>query len=99
MNVMMLRAEVKPESVADVEATVTKMFAAIEQAQPAGVRYASCRLAGTTTFVILLQHTDGIENPLPGVPEFKEFQANLPNWLAKPPVPEQLTVVGSYNLF
>jgi hypothetical protein len=99
MNVMMLRAEVKPESVADVEATVAKMFAAIEQARPEGVRYASCRLAGGATFVILLQLADGIENPLPSVPEFKEFQANLPNWLAKPPVPEQLTVVGSYNLF
>lgn len=99
MNVMMLRAEVKPDSVDDVEARVAKMFAAIEQTQPAGVRYASCRVAGSTTFVILLQFADGIENPLPGVPEFKEFQANLPDWLAKPPAPEQLTVVGSYNLF
>ncbi len=99
MNVMLLRADVKPESVADVEAAVTKMFAAIEQGRPEGVRYASCRLAGTSSFVILLQLVDGTENPLSAVPEFKEFQANLPNWLAKPPVPEQLTVVGSYNLF
>jgi hypothetical protein len=96
---MMLRADVKPEDGADVEAAVAKMFAAIEQAQPEGVRYASCRLAGSSTFVILLQLADGIENPLPAVPEFKEFQANLPNWLAKAPAPEQLTVVGSYNLF
>ena len=99
MPVMMLRAEVKPESVTDVEAAVAKMFVGIEQAQPEGVRYASCRLTGSTTFVILLQFADGIENPLPAVPEFNEFQASLPNWLAKPPVPEQLTVVGSYNLF
>jgi hypothetical protein len=99
MTAMLLRADVKPESVADVEAAVAKMFAAIEHAQPEGVRYASCRLADSATFVILLQLADGIENPLPAVREFNEFQANLPNWLAKPPVPEQLTVVGSYNLF
>ena len=27
------------------------------------------------------------------------FQENLKNWLAGPPASEQLTVVGSYNLF
>jgi hypothetical protein len=98
MSVMMLRAKVKPESVDEVEAAVTRMFSAIGEAQPEGVRYASCRLGHEATFVILLQYADGIENPLSGVTEFKEFQANLRNWLAEPPVPEQLTV-GSYNLF
>jgi hypothetical protein len=51
MNVMMVRAEVKAESVAE------------------------------------------------GVPAFREFQQNLTGWLAEPPAPEQLTVVGSYGLF
>jgi hypothetical protein len=99
MNVMMLRAKVKTESVADVEAAVTAMFSAIQQAHPEGVRYASCRLADSATFVILLQVKDGIENPLPTVPEFRAFQENLKNWIAEPPIPEQLTVIGSYNLF
>jgi hypothetical protein len=98
MSVMMVRAEVKADSVADVEAAVTTMFSAIEQAQPKGVRYASCRLGDSATFVILLQVDDGIENPLPTVPEFKEFQENLKNWITQRPVPECLTVVGSYNL-
>jgi hypothetical protein len=99
MNVMMVRADVKAETVAHVEAAVTKMFSAIEQAQPKGVRYASCRLGDSPTFVILLQIEKGIENPLPTVPEFREFQENLKNWIAERPVPEDLTVVGSYNLF
>jgi hypothetical protein len=43
--------------------------------------------------------TDGIENPLAAVTEFKEFQANLAKWLAERPVPEQMTVISSYNLF
>ena len=49
--------------------------------------------------MILLEVEDGTENPLPSVPAFREFQAGLKSWLAEPPVPEQLTVVGSYNLF
>jgi hypothetical protein len=47
----------------------------------------------------LLQLEEGIENPLAAVPEFREFQANLKDWIAEPPTTEQLTVVGSYNLF
>jgi hypothetical protein len=99
MNVTMLRAKVKAERVADVEAAVRTMFSAIEQAQPKGIRYASSRLSDGATFVILLGLEDGIENPLPSVPASREFQEDLKNWLAEPPIPEELTVVGSYNLF
>jgi len=99
MSVMMLRVKVKPESVLDVEAAVSTMFSAIREAEPQGVRYASCKVADDAMFVILLELDDGIENPLPAVPAFREFQQDLPKWLAEPPVPERLTVVGSYNLF
>lgn len=99
MSVMLLRAKVKVERVADVEAAVRTMFSAIEQAQPRGVRYASCRLPDGVTFVILLELDEGIENPLPAILEFREFQEGLKHWLAEPPLPEQLTVIGSYNLF
>jgi hypothetical protein len=104
MPVMLLRAKVKAENVADVEAAVTTMFSAINQAEPKGVRYASCKVANSAavdgaTFVILLELEDGAENPLAAVPAFREFQQGLANWLAEPPIPEQLTVVGSYNLF
>ena len=47
---MMVRSKVKPECVSDVEAGVKKMFAAIEQAQPTGVRYSSSRLPDGVTF-------------------------------------------------
>lgn len=99
MSVMMIRAKVKEERVADVEAAATAMFSAIERARPEGVRYASCRIADSATFVILLQLEEGTENPLTAVPEFGEFQANLRDWIAEPPVTERATVVGSYNLF
>jgi hypothetical protein len=99
MSVMMLRPRVKAESVSEVDAAVTRMFSAINQAQPKGVRYASCKLSDGQTYVILLELEDGIENPLPPVQAFRDFQEGLKSWLAEPPTPEQLTVLGSYNLF
>jgi hypothetical protein len=99
MSVMMVRSTVKAESVGDVEAAARTMFDAIEKAQPDGVRYASCRLGDGVTFVAVLEIDDGIDNPLAALPEFRAFQQSLPNWLAEPPTPEQVTVVGSYRLF
>ena len=49
--------------------------------------------------MIALGLEDGVDNPLAAIPEFQEFQAGLPTWLAGPPRPEQLTVLGSYGLF
>jgi hypothetical protein len=98
MGVMMIRAKVKPEVTADVEAAAQKMFAAINAARPDGVRYAACRLPDGETFVVLLA-LDGDDNSLAVIPEFQQFQGSLRDWLAEPPTPEQLTVVGSYNLF
>jgi hypothetical protein len=63
----------KRESVTDVQAAAKTMFAAIDGAQPEGIRYASCLLPDGETFVALLQVDDGVENPLPGFAEFREF--------------------------
>jgi hypothetical protein len=99
MNVLMVRSKVKDDIVAEVEAAVTKMFAAIEQAQPRGVRYASCRLPDGLTYVAMLTLEDPAANPLAAIPAFTEFQESLKGWLAEPPSVEQLTVAGSYALF
>jgi hypothetical protein len=99
MNVLMVRSKVKADNAAEVEAAVTKMFAAIEQAQPRGVRYVSCRLPDGVTYVAILALEDPAANPLAAIPAFTEFQGNLQGWLAEPPSVEQLTVAGSYGGF
>lgn len=99
MNVTMIRATVKPESVHDLEAAARAMFSALEERQPGGVRYASSRLPGGTTYVILLALEQPAENPLPSIPEFQAFQQGLRSWLAEAPTAEQLSVIGSYRLF
>lgn len=95
----MVQAKVKAERVADVDEAARTMFAAIERAQPTGVRYASCRLSDGVTYVALLELDDGVENPLLALPEFRAFQDNIKQWIAEPPTPQPLTVVGSYRLF
>jgi quinol monooxygenase YgiN len=99
MNVMMIQAKLKAESVSDVEAAADKMFAAVKAAQPGGVKYASLRLADGVSAVALLALDDPEENQLQAIPEFREFQEQLPEWLAEPPIVEPLTLVGSYELF
>ena len=99
MSVMMIRANVRPEHTADLEAAAEKLFAALHEREPSGIRYGSCRLPDGVTYVILLEIEEGTENPLPGIPEFGAFQAGLRGWLAGPPTTEQLTIVGSYRLF
>jgi len=96
---LLIRAKVKPECVADVTAGVERMFDAIEQAHPQGVRYSSSLLHDGVTFLAHLELRDGVDNPLPSVPAFREFQENLKQWIAEPPVPEHLTVIGSYHSF
>ena len=49
MNVLMVRAKIKEENVADAQAAIEKVIQALEQARPAGVRYASCLLSNGVT--------------------------------------------------
>ena len=99
MNVMMIRATVKAENVADLEAAAKEFFAAVDAARPEGVKYASARLPDGVSVVALLALDDPADNPLTALPEFGEFQERLKEWLAGPPTVEPLTVLGSYELF
>ncbi|HEX7097425.1 MAG TPA: hypothetical protein VF183_16185 [Acidimicrobiales bacterium] len=99
MKLTMLRAKVKSDRAQEAVEATQRWFAAVEEAKPNGVRYASCHLPDGVTYVVLLRLDDGIDNPLPSLPAFGEFQKNLQEVLAEPGTPEELTVVGSYNLF
>ena len=75
------------------------MFAALNAAQTDGIRYAWCLLPDGEAFVALVQVDDGLENPLPGLPEFRELQEGIEGSFAEPPNSWPLTVIGSYRLF
>jgi hypothetical protein len=99
MSVQMAQAKIKPENLTDVQAAADKMFAAVDAAQPEGIRYAWYMLGDGETFVALVQVDDGVENPIPEMPEYRELQERLADSLAGPPERQALTVLGSYRLF
>jgi hypothetical protein len=99
MNVLMVRAKLREANVADARAAVEKVIKALEQAQPAGVRYASCLLSDGVTFVALLKLEDDGGNPLRDFPAYAQMLESLKQWYAEPPAVERMTVTGSYELF
>jgi hypothetical protein len=99
MNVLMVRAKIKEENVADARYAVEKVIQALEQAQPPGVRYASCLLSDGVTFVALLELEDDGSHPLRDLPAYAEMVENLKQWYDGPPAVDRMTVTGSYGLF
>jgi hypothetical protein len=63
MSVTMVRQKVKDESVEEGEAAVRDLFATFDRVGLEGVRYASTRVVDSSTFVILFEPEEGIEDP------------------------------------
>jgi hypothetical protein len=99
MSVMLLHQKVKDGNVEEAEAAARELFATLDRVRPEGIRYASTRVADSSTFVALLELDDGHEDPRQAIPEYARFLEQLTDWVEGPPAIEQLDVVGSYNLF
>jgi hypothetical protein len=99
MSLQMAKAKIKTESVTDVQVAAKKMFAALDAAQPEGIRYAWLVLPDGETFVALVQADDGVVNPIPGFPEFRKLQEVVEAARSGTSDVQPLTVIGSYRLF
>jgi hypothetical protein len=99
MSVTMVRQKVKEGRIEEAQAAARELFATLNRLQPEGLHYASTRVADSTTFVILFELADGVEDPRPAIPEYGQFLGQLKEFLDGPPVIEQLEVIGSYNMF
>src|SRR5262249_5923557 len=69
MSVMLLHQKVKDGSVDQAEKAARDLFAALDRVRPEGIRYASTRVADSSTFVAVLELTDGGDDPRLGIPE------------------------------
>ena len=98
MNVVMIRAKIKEDNVAETQAATEKVIEALEQAQP-DVHYGVTRLSDGVTVLAFLGMEPGQEHPLRGLPEYAEMLESLKEWYAEPPTVEHMTVIGSYQLF
>ncbi len=98
MGLVMVESKIKADSASAVQAASEKAVAALDAAQPEGIRYASRLLPDGETFVALLQVEDGAENPLPGLPEYQELLDCMEGSRAAPLNVRSLTLVGSHRL-
>ena len=73
------------------------MISAVQNKQPKGVRYTLCRLSDGITYLDLLELGEGVNNPLPELRERKKFLESVENWVAEPPIRDQLTVITAYQ--
>jgi quinol monooxygenase YgiN len=99
MSVTLLRQKVKEGTAEQAEAAARDLFAALDRVRPEGLRYASTRVADSSTFVALVELEDRGDDPRLAMPEFARFLEQLKDWVDGPPTIEQLDVVASYNLF
>ena len=93
----MARFTVKANSVKDFEEAIKGVFSAIQKRQPKGIRYTLYRLSDGVTYLGLLELGEGVNNPLPELPEGQKFIESLQHWAAEPPARDQLTAIGLYQ--
>ena len=67
-----------PEGAEENVQLVEAVYAALARLQPSDFQYLTLRLADGVTF-LHIAHIDGEENPLTSLPEFAEFQRELPS--------------------
>jgi quinol monooxygenase YgiN len=96
MKTIMVRYRTKPEHADANVALVRAVFEELKKLAPAGLCYASYRLADGLSFVHVATHAE--PNPLSQVPAFQAFQAKIKERIEQPPEITELFAVGSYGL-
>ena len=97
MPQVMVRYRVRPDRVAENEELVRAVYDELAASKPAGLHYATFRLADGVTFVHVAQHDE--DNPLQTVAAFQRFQEGIRDRCDEPPVVTELQEIGSYRVF
>jgi hypothetical protein len=99
VNQVVVRYKVKPELADENQRLIERVFARLNDARPAGLRYASLRLADGVSFVhVLSVETDDGTNPISSISEFAAFTRDIDQRCDEPPAAQDATVVGAYRL-
>jgi hypothetical protein len=99
MKRIMVRYRVKADQAAENRRLIESVFAELNAAAPAGLRYASFVLPDGVSFVHVasVETSDGT-NPLTNTAAFKAFQAGIKDRCEEAPVAVELHEVGSYRM-
>jgi hypothetical protein len=97
MSTTIVRYTTRPEHADENQALVEQVFAELAADRPAGLRYASFRLADGVSFVHVADvDTDDGSNPLTATAAFAEFVRGIGDRCDAPPVASGAALVGSY---
>jgi hypothetical protein len=98
--VTVVRYRSKPDRADENQALVEKVFGELHANAPAGLRYATFRLADGVSFVHVasVDTVDGT-NPLTRTPAFGEFLREIADRCEEGPVASEATLFGSYQFF
>ena len=99
MKRFMVRYKVKGDRVAENERLIRAVYAELARERPAHLRYATFKLDDGVSFVHIVSHESGGDNPLGEYSAFKAFVAEIQDRCEEPPVRAELGEVGSYAFF
>ena len=100
MRTVMVRYKVNPERAQENERLVKAVYEELQRSAPAGLHYATFRLADGVSFVhVASSETADGHNPLRDVKAFAEFQKDIGERCAEPPVTSELHEVGSFHFW
>jgi hypothetical protein len=98
MGVAVVRYRTKPDRAEENQALVEQVFSELDSNGPAGLRYATFRLADGVSFVHVasIETNDGT-NPLTATPAFAKFLREIGDRCEEGPLASDATIVGSYR--
>ena len=100
MSKVIVKYRVKQEKAQENIDYINRIFEALKQVSPEGIRYASFVLEDGVSFVHIafIETADG-ENPLAFLPEFQAFVQDIAARCDEPPQPLVADLIGSYRAF
>lgn len=97
MRRILVQYRVHPDRAAENEGLVARVYAALAEARPAGLRYATYKLADGVSFVHLMSaETPEANDALRQLPAFKAFTSGIKERCAGQPVTDEVLEVGRY---
>jgi hypothetical protein len=100
MSKVIVRYKVKKDRAEENIDYINRVFDALKQASPSGLRYASFVLEDGLSFIHIasIETADG-SNPLTGLAEFQAFVEDISSRCDEPPRPSVVEMLGSYRVF
>jgi hypothetical protein len=98
MSMVMVRYKVKPGRAEENAQLVRAVYEELASSDPDGLHYATFQLEDGVSFVHIASVEDG-QNPLREVKAFQEFQKDIADRCAEPPVTAKLDQVGAFRFW